>query len=70
MFVNRVRAVAADAQTIKHRDPHRSQKVSVRRAADLCFTEIEIEISGNRARLFKQFDNGGRAFHRRTIDTA
>src|SRR6185312_3034032 len=53
MFVHSVCAIAADAETIEHRNTHRGKKVSVRRTADLRFTEIEIEIGCNRARLFK-----------------
>src|SRR6185369_14765531 len=63
-------AVAADAESIEHRNSHRREKVSVRRTTDLRFTELEIDFSRNRARLFVKFYNCGRAFHRWTIDTA
>src|SRR5678815_5869671 len=47
VFVHSMRAIAADTQTIEHRNTHRGQEVSIRRAADLRFTEIEIEIRSN-----------------------
>jgi hypothetical protein len=52
MFVDGVSAIAADAETIEHRNAHRGEKVSVRRAADLRFTEFEVETSAAIARAF------------------
>src|SRR3569832_44024 len=53
VFVNSVRAVAADAQTIEHRNPHGCEEVSIRRATDLRFTEIEVDVRSDRARFLK-----------------
>src|SRR5215213_711054 len=68
VFVYSVCAIPADAQTIEHRNTHRSQKISIRRTADLRLTEIEIEIGSNRARLFKQLNDCRSTFHRWPVD--
>jgi hypothetical protein len=53
VFVNGVSAIAADSQTVEHRNPECGEKVSIRRAADLRFAEIEIQLSRYRARFLK-----------------
>jgi hypothetical protein len=70
VFVDRMRAVTADAQSIENRNPQRSKKVSIRRATDLRFAEFEPEMRGNTARLFEQFHNRSSAFERGPIDAS
>src|SRR5688500_11768196 len=62
MLVNRMRAVAANTEPVEHGNPECSEKVSVRRAADLRFAELESEMRRNTTRLFKQFDNSSGTF--------
>src|SRR5687768_6488831 len=54
MFVYGMSAIAADSQPIKHRNPKRRDKVSVRCAAHLRFAEFEIQLRRDGPRLFKQ----------------
>ena len=50
MFVNCVRAIAANSESIEHGNPERGEKVSVRRAADLRFAEFEADLIRLRTR--------------------
>src|SRR4051794_6047619 len=70
MFVNGMSAIAADAEAIEHRNTHRGQKVSVRRAADLRFTKLKIQMPRNRARFPKQLDTSRGGLNRRPVDAA
>src|SRR5262249_9529359 len=70
VFVDGVRTITTDSQSVERRNSHRGQKISIRSAADLCFTKIEIELGSDRARSFKQLDHRRRAFHRRPVYSA
>ena len=65
--MDRVRAVAADAETVEHGNSHRRNKVAVRRAADLRFVELKPQKRRDRACFFKQLNDGRRAFEGEAI---
>src|ERR1044072_9522269 len=44
VFVHSVCTIAADSQSIEHRNTHRSQEGSVRSATNLGFPEIKVDI--------------------------
>src|ERR1043166_8363426 len=65
-----MRTIAADAESIEHRNSQRGDEVSVRRATDLRFAECKIEIRSNRSRFLKQFNHCRCSLQRWTIDPA